>query len=318
MGGQTARHLHLLTVEAIYSLNFPWMDQSEHMSKNPMSAMGRAGVLGLFQLRDPSTARRAVDILSIFRGRLGMADGWFRSLARLYKFYMRTKRKLRSHYKITDPFSPAETFKGHLTLLPLRMAKEDYGTLDAAFGAAADDVDMPDAPSEGDRSADAGGVSQLARWNAANAGPNGLASPRHAPSSSSLAPVATAAVQALSAAAASASSASGASPSPVSPVPHAGGGQRAEHGGYGGAVGPESPAPGGGSFSPANASAAAAAHRRREQQQAPQPQQWTAERVQEWVNALETRWTAADVAAFVEGRECNAKGAPGWLGLIWE
>src|SRR5580658_2678280 len=72
--------LHLLTPEAIYSLNFPWMDQSEHMSKNPLATMGRAGVLGLFQLRDPSTARKAVDIVSIFRGKLTMADGWFRSL----------------------------------------------------------------------------------------------------------------------------------------------------------------------------------------------------------------------------------------------
>jgi hypothetical protein len=294
--------LRLLTAEAIYSLNFPWMDPSEHMSKNPMAAMGRAGILGLFQLRDPSTARRAVDIVSIFRGRLSMADGWFLSLARLYKFYMRTKRKLRSHYKITDPFSQTEVFKGPATLLPLRMAKEDYKTLDAAFGvAAAEDVYMVDAPpAEAEKPADP--VGQLERWNATNAGPNGLTSPYHRPpsSSSSLTPVATAAVQALGAAAAAA--AAGASPSPVSPALPQYAPAGAEH-----------------RYNPAGPDLAAAAAQHQQQQQREQqapPQQWSAEQVQAWVDALETKFTAADVAAFVEGRECRS--TTGWLGLIWE
>jgi hypothetical protein len=282
------------------------MDQSEHMSKNPMAAMGRAGVLGLFQLRDPDTARRAIDIVSIFHGKLSMADGWFRSLARLYKFYMRTKRKLRSHYKITDPFSSTETFKGPATLLPLRMAKEDYKTLDAAFRVAgAEDVDMLDAPPpppEADKPADP--VGQLERWNATNAGPNGLTSPYRGPSSSSsLTPVATAAVQALGAAAVAA--AAGASPSPVSPAlaPYAPPG--AEH-----------------RYSHAGAESAGAAAAVQQQQQyhgepqPPPPQQWSAEQVQAWVDALETKFTAADVAAFVEGRECRS--TTGWIGLIWE
>jgi glutathione S-transferase len=71
---------------------------------------------------------------------------------------------------------------------------------------------------------------------------------------------------------------------------------------------------GGGSFSAANAAGATVVH-----QQPPAPQLWSAEQVQRWVDRLETRWTAADVAAFVEGRECRARGAAaGWLGVIWE
>jgi hypothetical protein len=270
------------------------MDQSEHMSTNPSSTMGRSGVIGLFQIRDPSTARKAIDIVSIFKSKLSMADGWFRTLGRLYKHIMRTKRKLRSHYKIPDPFSPTETFKGALTLLPLRMGKEDYKTLDAVFGVASEDTEMVDADNGG-KAAD--GPSRLDRWNAINAGSttpgasgsqNGLVSP-YPPA---LTPV-SAASQSLGT-----SGIPAVSPTPVSP-----------------AVPPFTPASiGSAGDSTAQTAPFSPVLQKTPTQQAPVA--WTGEQVQAWVDALETKFTAYDVAAFVEGREC--KDTAGWLGLIWE
>jgi hypothetical protein len=269
------------------------MDQEAHMSKNrPPTPNRMTASPAPVPVRDAETARKAVDLVALFKPRLKMADGWLGTLSRLHRYFRLTKRELRRNYKQPELFSDNRG-----VLFPLRMENEDYTVLDAAFGRGPidDDTDMMDAPQESDSilsapSSRAGemGVaslltpdSKLEGWNAINSlvqpaeGPNGQVEAYRA---NKMSPPLM--------------------PGPFPPKLPADYAYRPTH--Y------NSLATAGDTAAPSQLSPAVS---------------WTKDQAEVWLNNLETKFGADDVAAFVEGTGfkdlAGSGGNAGWLRLIW-
>jgi hypothetical protein len=299
------------------------MDPKEYMSTNPTSAQGTAGFLALFAIRDADMTHKACNLVTLFRPKLRMADGWFKTLGRLHRLFLRTKRELRRNFKF-EPFSYNEGFQGRSSLLPLRMKDEQYAVLDSAFGRSPSpqpsDSEMTDAPdppikvehtqaTEGAAREAWAAVSNMLPTSSVTSNQNRLSSPNGAPSGFQ-----------QTSAASHTSPYSASSPPPTTHQPYT-------------PTGPPSAlhnnAAAGKSMSPPQrvettsletpsatgvASMATTAGR-----SAPL---WTREQVEVWLAGLETVFGANDVAAFVEAIDWREFGAPsgvvkGWLQLVW-
>jgi hypothetical protein len=318
-----------LYILGLYSTHFPWMDPNEHMSSSATSIQNRIVITA----RDTGLACKAINLVCIMRPRLRMAEGCFRSLGRLHRYFLRMKKELRANYK-QDPSIQSKDFHSRASLLPLRMSDEEYKAFDLTFGKVgalleAEDQEMPDAPAESPR--DEGSVASVRnpgqspesssrsdRWNAINtpgsvgqpevAGVNGTSTGYH---SSQLSPSMTAS---------------------TGPVPSPGSGQQAP--------GSSAPSPGMSlpGFGPGQLpsfpnwqtkSSAQAAQAQNPGSLLPLSQplasSWTAEQTDAWLMSLETVFGGDDVVAFVEGRDLKdlaglSSGphrAGGWLRLIW-
>lgn len=280
------------------------------MSTNPVSAQGPTGIVGLFTVRDAEIARKACDLVATFRPRLHMADSWYKTLGRLHRLFLRTKKELRRNYKF-QLFSASEPYQGRSALHPLRMGAETYKSLDAVFGRdpspQPEDSEMADAPESGikdENSLQATEGALRESWAAVNAiasshtqvtptsngyGSSYQASPQT--STSQYPPISPPAGD----------------NQPYTPSSTSGFPQNV----YGTPFQQRSPGQG----EPA-------------QQETPSvppkvpSQPWTHEQVEAWLNSLETVFGANDVAAFVEAVDWKDFGAPsspvkGWLRLAW-
>jgi hypothetical protein len=281
-------HVALL---GLYSTHFPWMDVGEQMSKSSLSASGHGGALALVTVRDADIARKASDLVVLFRPSIKMADNWFQTLQRTHRYFTKVKKTLRKHYRI-DPSVGLSKGSSAINTIVEMGANEEYRPLDSIFGKFQEDIEMADLSpeigvmkqqllsSEGPSSA-----RDDLTWNAINTittNPPHINGAGHANSGSQT----QQSLQPPLFATSSAHSQSLPQIPPFTPTL------------------PTLPTP-----SPSGADSTA-------------PHQpsafWTAEQVDAYLSALEIKFGAHDIAAFVEGvdaRDFTRVG--GWLGAVW-
>ncbi|KAF2667359.1 hypothetical protein BT63DRAFT_441038 [Microthyrium microscopicum] len=308
---------YMIAMLGIYSTHFPWMDAKEWMSSSSHSAQTQPAGLGLFAVRDAETARKASDLVSTFRPKLQLADGWYKTLGRLHRLFFRTKKELRKHFK-SQLFSANEPNQSRSPSHALRMGHETYQHLDAAFGRdpspqIEDAVMMDVAESLRDDNGQQASEGALRdSWAAVNAlqnhnrnsppTSNGFASNYQNQTSPSATP-----------------NNQHNQPSAYPPISPNAGGQ------------PYTPTqqtnfsqnPYGAPFQP---QASPAVHQAEAPQEPPIPkalaQPLTPEQADTWLTSLETVFGANDVAAFVEAVDWKdfaspASPAKGWLRVVW-
>ena len=159
--------IYTVAFVGVYCINFPWMDPDGYMCTQPTSATGarpdgsKSGESPGFQ-----AARKALAIVGSMRQRLHMANGWFNTINRMHRYFVRIKKDYRKN--VASVGSNASESDGsplssrHLSLREggegggldefklLERTLKDFGTLED------EDVEMED-PSlrPGSRGADA-------------------------------------------------------------------------------------------------------------------------------------------------------------------
>lgn len=85
--------IYTVAFVGVYCLNFPWMDPEGYMSGPRTSTQiqsqdkSRAG-----QSPGSQAAHKAVEMIGHMRKKLQMADGWFKTITRMYKYFKRIQR----------------------------------------------------------------------------------------------------------------------------------------------------------------------------------------------------------------------------------
>ena len=142
----------------VYCGNFPWMDPDGLMCKRNATASTPEDSSGA------EAARKALEILSLIRSRLKMADGWFMTIERIHLYFARMKKDWKKNTKALEDSSAAgaevsaEAYR-HLSLREggpgggveefklLEKTLKEFGTLEEED----DDLEMTDirrAPSD--------------------------------------------------------------------------------------------------------------------------------------------------------------------------
>ncbi|KIV98897.1 uncharacterized protein PV09_09343 [Verruconis gallopava] len=78
--------VYFAALVGVYAINFPWMDVNGYMcKKNATDAPGEddAGA---------TASRNALSVIAFMRRRLKMADGWFKTINRVHRYYVRVKK----------------------------------------------------------------------------------------------------------------------------------------------------------------------------------------------------------------------------------
>jgi hypothetical protein len=290
-------HVALL---GLYSTHFPWMDAAEQMSKSGISASGHGGALALITVRDADIARKASDLVVLTRPSLKMAENWFQTLQRTHRYFLKVKKTFRKNCRVDSEIGVGKGTSAINTIVDMG-TNEEYRPLDAIFGKFQEDIEMADTSPEN------GAVKQqssslegpLGRdeltWSAINATPtsqshvNGAGHASTGGISINQAQQQTPQTPLFSTTSTHSQSLPQIPPfTPTLPTP--------------------SPT-GVDSMSAAAATATPAHH-----PTAP----WNAEQVDMWLETLETKFGAYDVAAFVEGVDAREfAGVGGWLGAVW-
>jgi len=105
----------------VYCLNFPWMDPGSSLSSSTPIADGGNTAGGQTQDRSGYEAvRKAMEILGQMRPKLTMADGWFRTVHRMYEYYRHIKRDYKKNVAAlessADSSDASPTSTRHLSL----------------------------------------------------------------------------------------------------------------------------------------------------------------------------------------------------------
>ncbi|RDI79002.1 hypothetical protein Vi05172_g11028 [Venturia inaequalis] len=323
--------IYSVALTGVYAINFPWMDPNGFMSDD-------SGAIA---------SRQALRLIGTMRKRLRMADGWFRTISRVHRYFIRIKKDYQRHARVllearslhefNIPANLRESVAGGAVEESkiIENALKEFGTLED------EDQEMTDAPdlgesgntgssdaastgvkSEGyarqEKTPESGPVRQD-RWNAINSfGPGPQAVPETNNSNSTQA---------------------GYYPTPMAgtssaPKPNT------NQANYHQRVGPRLASPplhspnafSPGQFPPHPPQQASEptlqAHMSLQQLMhappAPAPPP-SAEQAAEWLNSIDTRFNADDVTVFVEGKDWqewgNAAAGPlgvrGWLSKLW-
>jgi hypothetical protein len=288
-------------------------------------------------------ARQALATIGMMRRRLKMADGWFRTIERVHKYFVRIKKDFRRNARA---LAENPSHGGQLGQLSLREGGhggglEEFKMIELTlkeFGSLEDhDVEMADAPDVADsvisavktdaynpqeRSPPEGGAVRQDQWNAIN-----NVSASGPPTDSTITNGTHAAY----------SSNQLGTPS-TSTSPTASNGPRGQHhlATSNSTTSPVSPGPpyGQSHFTPYNPTQPAQTQQASMnlQQQLhpppappPPPPPMTAEQTESWLQGLETGFGGEDVTAFVEGKDwqdwasgmTGPLGVGGWLSTVW-
>jgi hypothetical protein len=286
-------------------------------------------------------ARQALATIGMMRRRLKMADGWFRTIERVHKYFVRIKKDFRRN---ASALAENPSHGGQLGQLSLREGGyggglEDFKMIELTlkeFGSLEDqDVEMADAPDVADsvtgavktdvynreeRSPPEGVPVRQDRWNAINnvstSGPtteSAVTNGMHASySSTQLGTPSTSTSPTVSNGPSGQNhmATSNSTTSPVSPIR-----AYSQH---------QFPP-----YAPTQPTQTLEASMNLQQQlhhpPAPPPPPMTAEQTESWLHSLETGFGGEDVTAFVEGKDwqdwasgmTGPLGVGGWLSTVW-
>jgi hypothetical protein len=93
--------VYIAAFVGVYAINFPWMDSNGFMCK-------RSGMNASHEDDSGSNAsRHALSIVAFMRRRLKMADGWFRTINRVHRYYVRVKKDFQKNVRVlAGPSAP--------------------------------------------------------------------------------------------------------------------------------------------------------------------------------------------------------------------
>jgi hypothetical protein len=289
-----------------------------------------------------AAARQALATIGMMQRRLRMAEGWFRTIERVHKYFVRIKKDFRRNAKALAE-NPAIHDGSQLGFLSLREGGyggglEEFKMIEMTlkeFGSLEDqDVEMMDGPDASEsvtsaamksdpyttheRSPEGGPVRQD-QWNAINNAPASVPTTEPATNGSQL-PYNPTQLNAPSTSTSPSTStgppgqshfamSNGTSPI-VSPLPHA-----------------QVQFPSYPSTQPAHTQQVSVNLQQQVQppQPPPAPPLMTAEQTEQWLQSLDTRFNGEDVTAFVEGKDwqdwpsgaTGPLGVGGWLSTVW-
>lgn len=95
--------IYTVAFVGVYCMNFPWMDLDGYMCTPPTSTAAvrpdgsKSGESMGFQ-----AARKALAIVGSMRQRLHMANGWFNTINRMYKYFQRMKKDYRKNIQAAE------------------------------------------------------------------------------------------------------------------------------------------------------------------------------------------------------------------------
>ena len=99
--------IYTVAFNGVYCVNFPWMDMDGSMSTPPAAGVDlngtknegdgvNAGSKGF------EAARRSLEMIGLMRPRLHMADGWFKTITRMHKYFRRLKTDYRRNVNANE------------------------------------------------------------------------------------------------------------------------------------------------------------------------------------------------------------------------
>ncbi|CAK3993967.1 serine threonine kinase fungal-specific transcription factor [Lecanosticta acicola] len=100
--------IYTVAFVGVYCMNFPWMDPDGYMCSIPDSAarpdQAKSSVSKGFE-----AARKALEMVGNMRTRLHMADGWFKTINRMHKYFRRMKLDYRKNAQTIESSSEGDS-----------------------------------------------------------------------------------------------------------------------------------------------------------------------------------------------------------------
>lgn len=89
----------------VYAINFPWMDTGSHLSTrvsttDPKKVEDRSGF---------EAVSKALEMIGQMRSKVKMADGWFRTINRMYQYFRQLKRDYKRNVAAMENSSESES-----------------------------------------------------------------------------------------------------------------------------------------------------------------------------------------------------------------
>ena len=90
--------IYTVAFVGVYCINFPWMDPDGYMCTQPSLAADRNAVGSRAgESKGFEAARKALEMIGQMRTKLHMADGWFKTINRMHKYFRRMKSDYRKN-----------------------------------------------------------------------------------------------------------------------------------------------------------------------------------------------------------------------------
>lgn len=110
--------IYTVAFTGVYSISFPWMDPEGYMCTPPSSGTKPDGA-SLGEGQGFIAARKALEVIGQMRLRFRMADGWFSTISRMYKYFKRMRSDYRKNVQAIETGS-SENDSGSTKPLSLR------------------------------------------------------------------------------------------------------------------------------------------------------------------------------------------------------
>ena len=120
--------IYTVAFVGVYCINFPWMDPDGYMCTQPIPAAmtktgsGRSGESSGFQ-----AARKALEMIGDMGQRLYMANGWFNTCNKMYKYFQRMKKDYRKNVRANGSSVDSDSSPSSTRNLSLREGGEGGG-----------------------------------------------------------------------------------------------------------------------------------------------------------------------------------------------
>lgn len=154
--------IYTVAFTGVYCINFPWMDPEGYMCTRPDPSTIRTSVKP-GESKGFEAARKALETIGNMRSRLHMADGWFKTINRMHRYFRRLKADYRKNSQAVESSSEGDSpiSTRHLSLREggtgggldefklLERTLQDFGNLEDQ------DIEMTDAIRPDSRTLDA-------------------------------------------------------------------------------------------------------------------------------------------------------------------
>ncbi|KAK4494336.1 hypothetical protein PRZ48_014634 [Zasmidium cellare] len=154
--------IYTVAFTGVYCINFPWMDPEGYMCTRPDPSSRQTDVKP-GESKGFAAARKALEMIGNMRSRLHMADGWFKTINRMHRYFRRLKADYRKNIQAMESSSEGDSpvSTRHLSLREgglgggldefrlLERTLQDFGNLEDH------DVEMTDANRPDSRPLDA-------------------------------------------------------------------------------------------------------------------------------------------------------------------
>ena len=102
--------IYTVAFVGVYCHHFPWMDPSGYMCTQPISAANqRSDGSKAGESKGFEAARKSLEMVGKMRTKLYMADGWFKTIKRMHKYFKRMKSDYRKNVATLESNNASES-----------------------------------------------------------------------------------------------------------------------------------------------------------------------------------------------------------------